>query len=68
MKAVTPTQTRGGVRPVIPVRRCPYCGQELELYCQTKKVYSYKSIHLELTRLICRRYACQAQAHRDGWL
>lgn len=58
----------GGLRRLIPVRRCPYCKAELTLACQTKKLYRWHSLELELVQTICRRSECRDQAARDGWL
>lgn len=58
---------RGGARPISPVRRCPYCGRELALYCQSKRTYRWGPLQVELIRLICRRESCREEARRDGW-
>jgi len=57
---------RGGRRPVRPVETCPYCRNELSLFCQSKWVFRWRSGLEKL--LICRREVCIAEARKDGWL
>jgi len=61
-------RTAGGVRPISPARRCPYCGRVLTRWCQAKKVYQWGPIRIELVRTICRTNGCQERARKEGFI
>ena len=60
--------TRGGVRPIVPARRCRYCNKVLDLYCKAIKVWNIGPVELEVCILICRTSKCRQRAAMDGWL
>jgi len=63
----TTESAAGGIRPIVPARRCPYCGRVLTRWCQAKKVYRWGPIQIELVRAICRRNGCQESARSEGF-
>jgi len=60
--------SRGGVRPIVPARRCRYCGRALTRYCQAKRVWNIGPVRIEGYILICRTGDCRQRAAMDGWL
>jgi len=60
--------TRGGVRPIVPARRCRYCNKVLDRYCKAKRVWNLGPVRIEGYILICRSSECAERARRDGWL
>ena len=62
------TKTRGGVRPIVPARRCRYCNKKLDRYCKAKKVWNIGPVRVDVYILICRTNGCRERAAMDGWL
>jgi len=60
-------RTRGGVRPICPARRCPYCGALLTRWCQARRIYRWGPLQVEFTWTICRDPECMARARAAGW-
>lgn len=61
---------RGGPRPIHhQARCCPYCQQQLDLWCQARWVYRWSdgTIPTLMRRLVCRRQPCVDQAAAEGW-
>lgn len=60
--------TWGGVRPIDPALRCPYCGAFITRWCQAKKVWKWGPVTVEFSHAICRSPKCREAAVREGWI